>query len=113
MEYFYFYQILTAFNKLKIMSDVALLLPNTDRLQQVEDYVRCCTWQLKTVITINMFHKVVCDRGDIRVQRINRVTQNNCLVAVGCSQISYEGKQLLSLLRLTRRNNEEREMHVP
>jgi hypothetical protein len=25
MEYFYFYQILTAFNKLKIMSDVALL----------------------------------------------------------------------------------------
>ena len=58
----YFYQILTAFNKLKIMSDVALLLPNTDRLQQVEDYVRCCTWQLKTVITINMFHKVVFDR---------------------------------------------------
>ena len=92
---------------------VLLLLPNTDRLQQVEDYVRCCTWQLKTVITINMFHKVVCDRGDIRLQRFNRVTQNNCLVAVGCSQISYEGKQLLSLLRLTRRNNEEREMHVP
>jgi hypothetical protein len=40
--YFYFYQILTAFNRLKIMSEVALL-PNTDRLQQVEDYVRGCT----------------------------------------------------------------------
>ena len=39
----YFYQILTAFNKLKIMSEVALLLPNTDRPQQVEDYVRGCT----------------------------------------------------------------------
>ena len=40
--YFYFYQILTAFNKLKIMSEVALQ-PNTDLLQQVEDYVRGCT----------------------------------------------------------------------
>jgi hypothetical protein len=40
---FYFNQILTAFNKLKIMSEVVLLLPNTDRLQQVEDYVRGCT----------------------------------------------------------------------
>jgi hypothetical protein len=28
---------------LKIMSEVVLLLPNTDRLQQVEDYVRGCT----------------------------------------------------------------------
>jgi len=26
-----------------------LLLSNTDRLQQVEDYVRSCTWQLKKV----------------------------------------------------------------
>jgi hypothetical protein len=58
----YFYQILTTFNKLKIMLEVALLqpntddfnrlkvmlevallLPNTDRPQQVEDYVRGCT----------------------------------------------------------------------
>jgi hypothetical protein len=39
----YFYQILTSFIKLKIMSEVALLLPNTDRPQQVEDYVRGCT----------------------------------------------------------------------
>jgi uncharacterized protein (DUF1499 family) len=42
---FYFY--LTTFNKLRIMSDVVLLLPNTDRLQQVEDYVRCCTTSTK------------------------------------------------------------------
>ena len=38
----HYYQILTAFNKLKTMSEVALL-PSTDRLQQVEDYVRGCT----------------------------------------------------------------------
>ena len=44
---FYFYQILTAFNKLKIMLEVVLLLPNTDRLQQVEDYVRSCTTSTK------------------------------------------------------------------
>jgi uncharacterized protein (DUF1499 family) len=47
--YFYFYQILTAFNKLKIMSEVVLLLPNTDSLQQVEDYVRGCTWRFNKV----------------------------------------------------------------
>jgi uncharacterized protein (DUF1499 family) len=46
---FYFYQILTAFNKLKIMSEVVLLLPNTDSLQQVEDYVRGCTWRFNKV----------------------------------------------------------------
>ena len=50
---YYFYQILTAFNKLKIMSEVVPLLPNTDRFQQVEDYVRSCTtstkyWPLST-----------------------------------------------------------------
>ena len=48
----YFYQILTTFNKLKIMSEVVLLLANTDRPQQVEDYVRSCTtkyWRLQQV----------------------------------------------------------------
>jgi hypothetical protein len=44
---YYFYQILTSFNKLKIMSEVVLLLPNTDLLQQVEDYVRDCTTSTK------------------------------------------------------------------
>jgi hypothetical protein len=48
-----FYQILTTFNKLRIMSEAVLLLPNTDRLQQVEDYVRGCAastkyWQPST-----------------------------------------------------------------
>jgi len=40
---YYFYQILTSFNRLKIMSEAALLLANTDRPQQLEDYVRVCT----------------------------------------------------------------------
>jgi hypothetical protein len=31
---------MAVFNKLKIMSEAILLLPNTGRLQQVEDYVR-------------------------------------------------------------------------
>ena len=44
---YYFYQILIAFNNLKIMSEVVLLLPNTDRFQQVEDYVRGCTTSTK------------------------------------------------------------------
>jgi hypothetical protein len=43
----YFYQILITFNKLQIMSEVALLLPNTDHLQQVEGYVRGCTTSTK------------------------------------------------------------------
>ena len=29
------------------MLEVVLLLPNTDRLQQVEDYVRGCTTSIK------------------------------------------------------------------
>ena len=43
----YFYQILTAFNKLKNMSEVVLLLSNTDRSQQVEDYVRGWSTSIK------------------------------------------------------------------
>ena len=44
---YYFYQRLSAFNKLKIMLEVVLLLPKTDRLQHVEDYVRGCTTSTK------------------------------------------------------------------
>ena len=44
---FYFYEILTTFNKLKIMSEVFLLLRNIDNLQQVEDYVICCSTSTK------------------------------------------------------------------
>ena len=43
----HYYQILTDLNKLKIMSEVALLLPNTDRPQQVQNYVRGCTTSTK------------------------------------------------------------------
>jgi hypothetical protein len=43
----YFYQILTAFNRLKNISEVALHLANTDRSQQVENYVRGCTTSIK------------------------------------------------------------------
>jgi hypothetical protein len=35
---FYFYQILSSFNKLKTISESVLLLPNTVSLKQVEDY---------------------------------------------------------------------------
>jgi hypothetical protein len=37
---FYFYQILSTFNKLKTISEGVLLLPNTVPLEQVEDYIR-------------------------------------------------------------------------
>ena len=50
---YYFYQILTAFNKLKIMSEVVLLPVNTDCFQQVENYVRCCTTSTKTLAAFN------------------------------------------------------------
>ena len=42
-----FYQILTAFNQLRIMSEVILLLPNTDCLLQIEDYVKGCSTSTK------------------------------------------------------------------
>ena len=60
----YFYQILTAFNKLKIMPEVVVLLPNTDRLQQVKDYARGCTCQLIKAKTAYRVHKLVLDRED-------------------------------------------------
>jgi hypothetical protein len=44
---YYFYQILTAISKMKIMSKVVLLLPNTDRHQQDEHCVRCCATSTK------------------------------------------------------------------
>ena len=44
---FYFYQILTTFNKVMIMSEFVLLLPNIDHLQQGDDYVRGCTTSTK------------------------------------------------------------------
>ena len=43
---FYFYQILSSFNKLKTISEGGLLLPNTVTLKQVEDYIR--RWSTST-----------------------------------------------------------------
>ena len=50
---YYFYQILTAFNKLTIMSEIVLHLPNTDSLQQADDYVRGCTTSKKILTAFN------------------------------------------------------------
>jgi hypothetical protein len=36
---FYFYQILSSFNKLKTISEGVLLLPNSVTLEQFEDYI--------------------------------------------------------------------------
>ena len=46
---FYFYQILSSFNKLKTISEGVLLLPNTVTLKQVEDYIRGCLLLPNTV----------------------------------------------------------------
>jgi hypothetical protein len=47
LRLYYFYQILTSFNKSKIMSEVVILLPNTNLLQQVKDYVWGCSTSTK------------------------------------------------------------------
>ena len=44
---FYFYQILSPWNKLKTISEGVLLLPNTVTLEQVEDYIRGCSTSTK------------------------------------------------------------------
>jgi hypothetical protein len=47
-----------------------LFLPNTDRLQQIEDYVRGCTRQLAKVKTSYKFHKLVFDKGNSTLERL-------------------------------------------
>ena len=44
---FYFYQILSPFNKLKTISEGVLLLPNTVALEQAEDCIRGCSTSTK------------------------------------------------------------------
>jgi hypothetical protein len=44
---FYFYQILSPFNKLKTISEGVLLLPNAVTLEQVEDCIRGCSTSSK------------------------------------------------------------------
>ena len=73
---FFFYQILTAFSKLRIMSEVVLLLLNTDRLQQVEDYVRGCSsstkyWQTSAswglCQRLFFFYQILTDFSKLRI----------------------------------------------
>jgi hypothetical protein len=46
------------------MLEVVLLLPNTDRLQQVKNYVRGVTWQFENAKAIYRFHRLsVFDRS--------------------------------------------------
>ena len=47
-----------------MLNYLLLLLTNTDRHQQFEDYVKVCTRQLTKFKTIYRFHKLVSDRGD-------------------------------------------------
>ena len=44
---FYFYQMLSPFNKLKTISEDVLLLPNTVSVKRAEDYIRGCSTSTK------------------------------------------------------------------
>jgi hypothetical protein len=81
--------------------DEFLLIPNTDRLQEVDEYVN---W--KKVKAIYMFHKLAIDRGHISIENFNRTTRNYALWQP--NQIWYERKRLLSLSSSTRRENKRR-----
>jgi hypothetical protein len=49
---------------------------NTDRLKQVDDDVRGCTWYLSRVKAIYMFHRLVLHRRDSSFEWFNRETHN-------------------------------------
>ena len=53
--------------RLKLSEDYKMsgISSNTDHVQQVDDNVRGCTWQLKKIKTIYRFHKLVFDRDGI------------------------------------------------
>ena len=80
-----------------------LLLPNTDRLQQLEDYVRGCTWQLTKVKSIYNFHELLFDIGEstlnVWTQRfitvrsdIVRWTNNNYFLCSGLQCVMMKEK---------------------
>jgi hypothetical protein len=102
-RWYYFYQILTAFNKLKIMSEFVqlLLLPNTDRLQQ-QDYVKSCTWQLKLSITYAVL--CYCSNNGISYRVLNNTgsIRDSCLFSRGYGSLIYNYlyNQSLSPLKL-------------
>jgi hypothetical protein len=52
-----------------------MTIETNDCLQQVEDYVRGHTWQLKKVKTIYRFHKLVFHRRDSSVKCFNWATK--------------------------------------
>jgi uncharacterized protein (DUF1499 family) len=88
---YYFYQIPAAVNKLKIMSEVVLLLPNTGRSQQVEDYVRGCITSSKYWSSSTSWR--LCQRLYYFYQVLAAVTKLNIMSEVvlllpntGCSQ---------------------------
>jgi hypothetical protein len=105
----YYCQILTAFSKLKNMTELVLLLPNSDRLQQVKKkYVRACitsnlcwpasaSWKLCQMLcmkiemskTIYKYRKSVFDRSVISVRRLNWATQNTECILFNLLQQHY------------------------
>jgi uncharacterized protein (DUF1499 family) len=81
---FYCYHTLITLNKMTIMSEVVLLLPYTDHLQQVEDYVRGCTtstkyWPRSTSWKLNIMSEVV-----LLLPNTDRLQQDDDYVR-GCS----------------------------
>ena len=81
--------------------EAILLLPNTDRLQQFEDYVRGCT------CTCNRFHETVYDRRNKSLDCFNRETHNYVLWQSVLVKILYKGKTILVFVEwLTWRDNE-------
>ena len=89
---YYFYQILTAFNK--IMSEVVLLLPNTDCLQQ--DYVRGCTtstkyWLPSTRLCQRLyyFYQILTAFNKIMSEVVLLLPNTDCLHTRLCQRLYY------------------------
>ena len=88
--FFYFYQILTNFNKLIITS-----------------------WQLKKIKSIHMFHTLVSVRGESIPEGFNRATKYYGVWQPVPVRYRTREKRGLPLLSLSMRDNERRGMHVP
>ena len=76
---FFFYQILTDFSKLRIMSEVVLL--NTGRLQQVEDYVR--DWSSSTKYWQTSASWWLCQRLYMTIKRAMILALPSCTESIG------------------------------
>ena len=85
------------------MSEVVLLLLNTDLLHKVEDYIIGCTydnWERLKLFTL--FHRLKFDGGDSSFECFNRAIQNYGLWQPDI----IRGKLFSPLSSLTRRDNE-------